>query len=148
MNIAVLTVRQPWATLLAHGIKKYETRSWRTIYRGPIAIHASKTFDAESRHWALQTPEVCKLIAECGYRNANELPLGGVLAIGTLTQRRWTHQIVDTISPTERLLGDWSSGRWAWRLDDMRLLKAPVWLSGCPGIWHTELPDHLLEVQS
>jgi len=146
MNIAVLTVRQPWATLLAHGLKKFETRSWRTIYRGPIAIHASKTFDAESRHWAIQTPEIAELIARCGYRNANELPLGVILAIGNLVGCFHTG-FVDDISPTERMLGDWSSGRWAWRLDDMRLLKAPVWVSGCRGVWRTEIPDHLLEVQ-
>lgn len=37
-----LTIWQPWASLLACGVKKYETRSWATQYRGPIAIHAAK----------------------------------------------------------------------------------------------------------
>ncbi len=36
-----ITIWQPWATLLAIGAKKYETRSWATNYRGPIAIHAA-----------------------------------------------------------------------------------------------------------
>lgn len=36
-----LTIWQPWASLLAYGAKKYETRSWSTKYRGPIAIHAA-----------------------------------------------------------------------------------------------------------
>lgn len=36
-----LTVQQPWATLLATGRKRIETRSWKTKYRGPIAIHAA-----------------------------------------------------------------------------------------------------------
>ena len=35
-----LTLHQPWATLIALGVKTIETRSWRTNYRGPIAIHA------------------------------------------------------------------------------------------------------------
>ena len=35
-----LTVRQPWASLIALGVKRIETRSWRTSYRGPLAIHA------------------------------------------------------------------------------------------------------------
>lgn len=38
----VLTVTEPWATLIAIGAKQIETRSWPTGYRGPIAIHASK----------------------------------------------------------------------------------------------------------
>lgn len=35
-----LTLHQPWATLVALGIKTVETRSWYTPYRGPLAIHA------------------------------------------------------------------------------------------------------------
>lgn len=38
-----LTIRQPWASLIALGVKTIETRSWRTNYRGPIAIHAGLT---------------------------------------------------------------------------------------------------------
>lgn len=35
-----LTIRQPWASLIAAGVKTIETRSWSTKYRGPLAIHA------------------------------------------------------------------------------------------------------------
>ena len=43
-----ITIWQPWASLLACGGKRFETRSWATSYRGPIAIHAAKksVFDA------------------------------------------------------------------------------------------------------
>lgn len=37
-----LTVWQPWASLVALGVKTIETRSWSTSYRGPLAIHAAK----------------------------------------------------------------------------------------------------------
>ena len=36
-----ISLLQPWATLVSIGAKRVETRSWRTDYRGPIAIHAS-----------------------------------------------------------------------------------------------------------
>jgi hypothetical protein len=36
-----LTLTQPWATLIAIGAKRFETRSWATAYRGPLAIHAA-----------------------------------------------------------------------------------------------------------
>lgn len=42
-----ITIKQPWATLIALGEKRFETRSWQTKYRGPIAIHAGKTIDKE-----------------------------------------------------------------------------------------------------
>lgn len=41
----VLTLKQPWATLVAEGIKKYEFRSWKTNYRGKILIHAGTGID-------------------------------------------------------------------------------------------------------
>jgi len=37
-----LTLTQPWATLIACGAKRIETRSWATDFRGRIAIHAAK----------------------------------------------------------------------------------------------------------
>lgn len=36
-----LSIKQPWASLIAHGIKDIENRTWKTNYRGRIFIHAS-----------------------------------------------------------------------------------------------------------
>lgn len=36
-----LSIKQPWASLIAHGIKDIENRTWSTRYRGRIYIHAS-----------------------------------------------------------------------------------------------------------
>lgn len=41
-----LSLLQPWASFVAHCLKEFETRSWGTGYRGPIAIHASKGREA------------------------------------------------------------------------------------------------------
>lgn len=35
-----VSIRQPWASFIAHGIKDIENRTWRTNYRGPIYIHS------------------------------------------------------------------------------------------------------------
>lgn len=43
-----ITIRQPWASLIALGEKKIETRSWQTKYRGPILIHAGKSVDKKA----------------------------------------------------------------------------------------------------
>ena len=37
-----LTIRQPWASLIACGAKRFETRGWKMNYRGKLAIHAGK----------------------------------------------------------------------------------------------------------
>jgi eukaryotic-like serine/threonine-protein kinase len=44
-----LSLHQPGATLLTLGAKRYETRSWRTEYRGPLLIHASVSFPPAAR---------------------------------------------------------------------------------------------------
>lgn len=36
----VLTIREPWASLIITGYKTYEFRSWKTNYRGKILIHS------------------------------------------------------------------------------------------------------------
>lgn len=41
VEVRVLSLLQPWASLLVFGEKQVETRSWKTDYRGPVAIHAS-----------------------------------------------------------------------------------------------------------
>ena len=41
----VITIKQPWATLIAKGYKEYEFRTWQTKYRGDILIHAGKSID-------------------------------------------------------------------------------------------------------
>ena len=41
----VLTVKEPWASLIINGYKKYEFRSWKTSYRGKVLIHAGKSVE-------------------------------------------------------------------------------------------------------
>jgi hypothetical protein len=45
----VLTVKNPWAALIAKGVKDVENRTWHTEYRGPLAIHAGLSYD-ETAH--------------------------------------------------------------------------------------------------
>ncbi len=43
-----ITIKQPYATLIAEGLKEYEFRTWKTKYRGDILIHAGKGIDKEA----------------------------------------------------------------------------------------------------
>lgn len=62
-----ITIKQPWATLIAEGYKKYEFRTWKTKYRGDILIHAGKGIDKKAmerfKHLNLEYP-VGKIIAK------------------------------------------------------------------------------------
>lgn len=47
-KVKVITIKEPFATLIAEGYKEYEFRTWKTKYRGEILIHAGKGFDKEA----------------------------------------------------------------------------------------------------
>ena len=44
----VITIKQPFASLIAAGIKEFEFRTWKTKYRGEILIHAGKGIDRKA----------------------------------------------------------------------------------------------------
>src|SRR6185369_10465534 len=55
-GIGMMALTQPWATLLAIGAKRWETRSWPSNFRGTFAIHAAKGFHADDRRIATDDP--------------------------------------------------------------------------------------------
>lgn len=59
----VITIKQPFATLIAEGLKEYEFRTWKTKYRGEILIHAGKGIDKKAmkkfEHLNLEYPIGC-----------------------------------------------------------------------------------------
>lgn len=141
--IFTLTLTQPWATLVAIGAKRIETRSWRTPHRGSMAIHAAKGFPA----WA---KEVCKdpdFAIEIG---PDPLPVGKVVAtcrlISCIPTRELQQNRVIEVDPLagcddfylddrERRLGDYAPGRWAWLLADVKPLPDPEPAKGGLGLW-------------
>ena len=58
-----ITIKQPFATLIAEGLKEYEFRTWKTKYRGDILIHAGKSVDKDAMkrfaHLKLNYPLGC-----------------------------------------------------------------------------------------
>lgn len=67
----VITIRQPWATLIVKGYKEYEFRTWKTKYRGDILIHAGTGIDKK----AIER-----------FKDYNlEYPTGKIIAKATLT---------------------------------------------------------------
>lgn len=44
----VLTIKEPWASLIISGYKEYEFRSWKTNYRGKILIHSGLSLERDN----------------------------------------------------------------------------------------------------
>jgi activating signal cointegrator 1 len=139
-----LSLAQPYATLVALGQKRIETRSWTTRYRGRLAIHASGRMPKENIALCSQPPfraalEAGGYIASSAASNSFDLPMGAVLAIVTLVdvQRISTE---NTPGEPEYAFGDYTPGRYAWFLEDVCRLPEPIPAKGKLSLFTLEDP--------
>lgn len=144
-----LSLIQPWASLIAIGAKRWETRSWRTKYRGTIAIHASQNI-RETYRLAEREPfktALSSLAEDLGFGPELSLPKGAIIAVAELAEiiaaGEWvSHHRTEP----EWSFGDYSPGRFAWRLAKIRALKRPVECNGSLSVWNVP-PEVAEEVE-
>lgn len=135
-----ITLWQPWATLIAIGAKRFETRSWGTRYRGPLAIHAAKR------------PAVlgeCNLdirgaLVRGGYGGLSSLPYGCIVCTVDLIACYNVGEVrfLGLLTDIEEQFGDYSPGRFAWRLDNVRQVDN-IPARGSQGFWNWAVPEDL-----
>ncbi|MDT7040862.1 ASCH domain-containing protein [Candidatus Nitronereus thalassa] len=135
-----LTVHQPWAQLLALGVKQFETRSWYTHFRGPLAIHASK--QQASFVSAIVLQRLGKVLFPYGFRALQDLPFGCVVGVGMLEDVQPAELISAQAIAGEKDFGDFRPGRFAWKFSQVRVLEKPIPACGHQGIWN--LPEELI----
>lgn len=108
-----LSLTQPWATLVAVGEKKIETRSWRTNYRGPFAIHAARGFPNWAKDLIFTDDYFKESLARHGYLENRQLPLGAIIGFAAIENCLSTAFIRATESNNQKELTfrDYSEGR-------------------------------------
>lgn len=122
-----LSLTQPWATLVIIGAKKIETRSWYTGHRGTIYLHAAKGFprwaQSYTRHRAFQ--EALK---------DEPLPIGAIL--GTVEVLDCVRITPENTPPTPEVhFGDYTPGRYAWKLGKVVRFEKPIPWKGALGLF-------------
>lgn len=130
-----ISLWQPWASYVAAGMKRYETRSWPTSYRGPLAIHAAKRTMTEGER---------ELLAEWSLPPdpAFTLPFGAIVATCELVECvRMDATNIAKCDARESALGDWYPGRWAWCLVNVVPLAEPMPTRGAQGLWEIRTED-------
>lgn len=148
----VLTLTQPWATLVATGHKLIETRSWYTKYRGPLAIHAAKGFPAWAREMCYEKPfqsalgdydfdpvtlPVGKIIATCELVHVMKMSV--LQAFPACRLVAYKKQIW-SLDYKERAFGDYQEGRYMWLLANVKLMPTFIPARGKLGLWDFEMP--------
>ena len=128
----VLSIKEPYATLIMNGIKKIETRSWKTNYRGELYIHASlsnvpkKYYEVDGLSSLIKDMEMHygQIICKCKLVDCIEM----------------TEEYIDSMKNNhfvEYICGAYEIGRYAWVLDFVEKIE-PLNAKGKLGIWNYE----------
>lgn len=126
----VLTIKQPWATLIINGYKRFEFRSWYTKYRGELLIHAGKSVDKDA-------------MKRLGAYLDNDIPIGKI--IGKVN-------IVDCIKLDEELkkkllienadiYKNSEIGSFAFKIEDVVKFENEIEVNGMLGLWNYDLEE-------
>ncbi len=123
----VLTLKQPWASLVANGYKIYEFRSWKTKYRGEILIHAGSGVDREwlnkNKDKNIDFPKkkiLCKVVIE------DCLELDDAL-----------NKQINTLD--ENVYGRKDRTGYAWKLGKVTKLNIDKEINGQLGLWNYDV---------
>ena len=131
----VLSIKEPYASLIKDGIKKIETRSWKTKYRGKIYIHASIEKLSKDKK---ENKALMNLV------DINNLNYGYIICSANLIDCiEMTEEFINEVkkNSNEYTTGIYQVGRYAWILEDIKILKEKIPAKGKLGIWNYESED-------
>ena len=122
----VISIREPFATLIKDGVKTIETRSWKTNYRGKIYIHSCIAKD--------------KIRDSIKPFIKSELKYGYILCSANLVDCIYMDEAFIEKEKKENynnfLCGRYEVGRYAWVLENIEILSNPIPAKGQLGIWN------------
>jgi len=123
----VLTIREPWASLIINGYKEYEFRSWKTNYRGKLLIHAGMGLDKD-------------YLKRFNDYNLN-CTSGAIIGEVTLTDCILVDEKFDNklkeIDPIVYCKTSYTS-TYAWKLENVIKYDNPIYIKGKLGLWNYE----------
>lgn len=126
----VLSLKEPYATLIKLGQKQIETRSFKTNYRGTLYIHASLS---KVNKKILNNSKLMFLIKD------NEFSYGHIICKCELVDCIYMDEaFIKKIktNPQEYICGEYAKGRYAWILKNVEILDKPILAKGHLGIWN------------
>ena len=133
----VLSIKEPFASLIKENVKQIETRSWKTNYRGELYIHASLT----KSNLTEKSADFAKLIS-----NLPTSP-GHIICKCQLTDCiLMTEEYIEKMKQNhhqEYICGRYEVGRYAWVLENVEPLAKPIPAKGKLNIWNYDLNENM-----
>lgn len=123
----VLTIKEPWASLIIEGYKEYEFRSWKTNYRGKILIHAGLNIEKNN------------LVKFKDY-DIN-IQKGKIIGEAMLTDCvKVTEDFQKELLKKDKIVYGQSdhASDYAWKLENVIKYEEPISVKGKLGLWNYE----------
>ena len=123
----VLTIKQPWASLIVNGYKEYEFRSWKINYRGKILIHAGMRLEKD--------------MAERFKQYSLDYTLGAIIGEAELVDcilvDKDFNEELRKINPLVYAKSNHVES-YAWKLTNIKKYDKPIFIKGKLGLWNYE----------
>lgn len=129
LKMKVLTIKQPWATLIMQGDKRFEFRSWQAKYRGDLLIHAGLGIDKE----AMKRLE--RYIPK-------ELPYGKILGKVKLVDCiKMSPEFKEILLNENKEIYTDSAFKenYGWQVTDVEMFENPIEAKGHLSLWEYEM---------
>lgn len=127
------TAYQPYAHAIVAGLKQYETRPRRTNIRGRVAVHAGRLDEVHATK-SLSNRDFWAVMEAIGGKT--DLPRGAVVGTVEIVDCVPVEELADKLNPLEKVLGDYSPGRFAWVLKNPVMFDTPIPARGQQGWWN------------
>ena len=125
----VLTIKQPWATLIMQQDKRFEFRSWQTKYRGDLLIHAGKGIDKEAMK------RLAKYIPK-------DMPTGKILGkVKLIDCIKMSPEFKEMLLKENKEIYTDSSFKenYGWQLENVEVFKEPIEAKGRLSLWEYDI---------
>lgn len=119
-----ISLHQPWASAMALGLKKNETRHWTTSYRGSLLIHAAKRKPTK-----YEINIFFHILRNFGHPIywLSRLPYGAILCkVNLIDCQQIGHENCLETNTLEYYLGNYDHDRFMWITDNLKVLKEPI----------------------
>lgn len=124
----VLSLWQPWASMVVWGVKMFETRSWSSPYRGVLLIHAAKHWTQDEKDYCSRDPFAREIADRLGGA-ISDLPRGCIIGSVDLVDIMPTVHLT-RLPERERKVGNFAPGRFGWKLVNAREFATPIPVRG------------------
>jgi hypothetical protein len=140
MEVNVLSLWQPWATLWLSNLKIGETRHFRNNFKGLIVIHATKYCD----HAQCKEPIFAEALRSLGFTNSKQLPVGAAIGTCVLLPAKPVEEIRNATTDMDFEFGNFIDGRFWWPADHKIPFAVPIPLKGQQSVpWKWHVPTEL-----